>query len=465
MANLVSTYRKQLHAPKLSRESAQWSLDQAELALDNSFFYGILKSTLRSGMICCAIPFVLMVGGLTLFPIPGAVIASGFLTSESASRRIQSPEAAVVDKILVRDGDVVTAGQDLILLNDSAARAELAIASVSRDQLAARAARLSAEALKLDAVTFPKELTSRIGDPVIDSLLAAEKDLFMLRLDTHRTQLAQKAEQATQIIEQVEGVKGQIASAERQIELVTEQVENLRKLAANNLVESSRLNVAERDLAAAEGQLAQFRATIALANAREAELNSQIAELTATRMSGAAAEQSDVQSQYSEMSQRAVAAERRVQNLRLTAPSDGIVSELKIRTVGGVTTVSEQLMIITPAGDQLIGELQVSPRDASNIFIGQDAELHFSAIGGSNAPQYSGEVTYLAPDVTIDLRTGLPHFTVRVNIKKPINDQARERGFNLSSGTPVEVFLLREPQPIIAYVARPIIDQAQRAFR
>lgn len=466
MTDLVSSFRnRKVATAEAPIEPAQWTIDSADLALESSPFYDNLKSTLRRGLIYCAIPFVLMVGGLTLFPIPGAVIASGFLTSESAPQRVQSPQTAVVDQIFVHDGDTVVAGQPLVQLNDTNARAELEIASRERDQLAGRLARLSAESRDLDAVLFQEELTSRIGDPFIDSIVAAETKLFQLRLEAYKTQLAQRAEQTTQIAEQVIGVKGQITSAQRQLELLNEQVGNLRQLVQNNLVESSRLNAAEQNLAAIEGQLAQYNATVSLAKARQAELNSQIAELTATRMSTAAAEQSEVQRQYSEVSQRAVAAERSVQQLRLTAPSDGIVSDLRVRTLGGVATASEQVLVITPAGDQLIGELQVSPRDASNIFVGQDAELHFSAIGGSNAPQYSGKVTYLAPDVTIDQRTGVPHFVVRVSINEPINDAARDLDGDLSSGTPVEVFLLREPQPIIAYVARPIIDQAQRAFR
>jgi multidrug resistance efflux pump len=121
-------------------------------------------------------------------------------------------------------------------------------------------------------------------------------------------------------------------------------------------------------------------------------------------------------------------------------------------------------MTIVPQHDKLIAELNVSPRDVPHIHVGQPAELHFNAMGGSSAPQFSGKVTFVAPDLVIDQRTGVPHFVVRVGVDAPINEPAKLMQ-RLGSGMPVDVYILSQAQPIISYIGKPIIEQAQRAFR
>jgi HlyD family secretion protein len=448
----------------MSGADQSWQVERAEMTLASSPFYADLRQSLRKGFLWSVVPFLLLVFGLTFFPIPGAVISSGFLVSETSAKQIQAPETAVIRSILVADGDTVSAGQTLIQLDDTLAMAEMLIIQQSIDRLEARSARLGAEALGLDAVEFPETFVARMDIPAVATIAAAERELFGLRLATHTTQLDQMGEQTIQIEEQVRGVMGQVAAVDTQYRLATEQSANLSELASRNLIERTRMVEAQQLVATLEGQSAQFNATIALARARQAELNSQIAEIGSARMSEAASEQRDTLAELANFYEQRIAATKRVELLRLVAPEAGIVSELQVRTVGGVVSASEQLMTITPTGDQLIAEMRVDPRDAPSIYFGQPAELHFSAIGGSNAPQFSGNVLYISPDVAHDQRTGISYFTVRAAMDQPINQQARELQ-DLGPGMPVEVFLLKEAQPIFAYVARPVIEQARRAFR
>ena len=57
----------------------------------------------------------------------GAVIAPGIVVAESNTKRVQQKDGGVVKKILVRDGDRVVEGQDLVILDDTETRAELGI--------------------------------------------------------------------------------------------------------------------------------------------------------------------------------------------------------------------------------------------------------------------------------------------------------------------------------------------------
>lgn len=423
-----------------------------------------LRRVLRNSTLFSLIPFLALVAGLTLFPIPGAVIGNGYVTFESAAKTVQAPETGVIEGILVRDGDLVTAGQSLIRMDSTAAATDLAIITKSMDQVIARIGRLEAETLDRDELTFDAELVARNDNPEVAAIIGAERQLFQLRQETYRSQLSQMQEQRNQIDDQVIGLTGQLAATREQATLLGETIEANKALVEKQLALSSQLSELRQRMAILQGQISQMEATMALAKGRKAQLDSEIAELRNTRMSDASSDLRQAQISLMELAQRRVAAASHLDLLDIRSPQDGTVTNMQVRTPGGVVSTTETLMTIAPLNDRLISEIKISPRDAPHVFVGQPVELHFSAIGGANAPIFAGEVTFVSPDVVFNEQSGVPYFTVRTTIGEPINDPARTL-VAASAGTPVEVFLLREAQPVFAFIARPLFDQAQRAFR
>src|SRR5258705_4301680 len=81
----------------------------------------------------------------TYAPLESAAIAVGTVESESSRKTIQHLEGGIIREILVADGDVVRAGQTLISLEDTKARAEAQSLQGQLWEAAAREARLQAE--------------------------------------------------------------------------------------------------------------------------------------------------------------------------------------------------------------------------------------------------------------------------------------------------------------------------------
>src|SRR5690349_9633486 len=96
---------------------------RAAMIMPGATSYRRMRRMLRVGVLLSTVPFLLLVAVLTLIPIPGATIATGYLTSESSAKDIQSPQTAVVKAILVKDGDAVRAGDRLVELDDTSANA------------------------------------------------------------------------------------------------------------------------------------------------------------------------------------------------------------------------------------------------------------------------------------------------------------------------------------------------------
>jgi membrane fusion protein, type I secretion system len=99
--------------------------------------------------------FVLGFGTWSAFaPLESAAIASGAVESESSRKTIQHLEGGIIKEIRVADGDVVRAGQILISLDDTRARAEVESLQGQLWDAKAREVRLRAEQQGNERVLF-----------------------------------------------------------------------------------------------------------------------------------------------------------------------------------------------------------------------------------------------------------------------------------------------------------------------
>ena len=93
-------------------------------------------------------------------PLAGAAIAPAVVAPDGSRKTIQHLEDGIVRRILVQDGSMVTAGQTLIELDDTAARAEHAALLAQSQALIAAEARLMAEQSGVATATFPTRSSS-----------------------------------------------------------------------------------------------------------------------------------------------------------------------------------------------------------------------------------------------------------------------------------------------------------------
>src|SRR3712207_6347403 len=89
---------------------------------------------------------VLGLGGLAgAVELSGAVMAPGSVIVDTHVKKVQHPTGGVVGEIRIREGAHVKAGDVVVRLDETVARANLAMITKSLDELAARQARLEAE--------------------------------------------------------------------------------------------------------------------------------------------------------------------------------------------------------------------------------------------------------------------------------------------------------------------------------
>lgn len=427
-----------------------------------------VRSTLsiRRHMMAIGAAAATMFGGIGIMgaatSMSGAVISSGSLVVESSVKKVQHPSGGVVKTLRVKEGDHVAAGDLLVQLDETVARANLAAVTKSLWELEARRARLQAERDGSAEIAMPAELTS-LSDPAAQAIVDGERRFFQLRRDAASGQKQQLREQILQLREQIGGLKDQLAGKQQESEFLDKELSGVEQLWQQRLVSLTRLTALQRDTARLLGERGQLTASIAQAKGKISETELKIIQIDQDFRSDVAKELAEVRAKYAETVEKQVAARDQTEKLELRAPQAGVVHDLAVHTQGGVIAPGDTVMTIVPDADSLVVETHITPQDIDQVRLGQAVVLRFTNFNARTTPEIDGEVARIGADISRDDKTGPSYFVVRISIAP---EQAVRLGkAKLMPGMPVEVFIVTDQRTMLSYLTKPLADQARRAFR
>jgi HlyD family secretion protein len=425
------------------------------------------KQSIRRHMLITVVVVVLLVGGLggwaATSEFSGAVIAQGQLVVDTSVKKVQHPTGGVVAELLVRDGHQVKAGDVVIRLDDTQTRANHQIVSKGLDEMAARRAREESELEGEESIKFPESLLARKDDPDVARLISGETRLFETRRKTREGLKSQLGERVLQSEEEIRGLTSQVASKEKQIEWIQQELEGVRDLWAKKLVQFNRVTSLEREQARLEGERGQLIAATAQSKGKISETKIQILQIDQDMRTEVGKDLAEIRSKTAELVEKKVAAEDQLKRVDIRAPQDGMVHQLDVHTVGGVVSAGQQIMLVVPAADKLIVEAKVQPQDIDQVRIGQKSVMRFVNFNSRTTPEINGHVSLVSADVTLDQRTGLSFYTVRIGISP--EEMANLTEHKLIPGMPVEVFIQTTIRTVVSFFIRPFQDQIAKAFR
>ncbi len=398
----------------------------------------------------------------TFSVISGAVIASGQAVVHGKPKEIQSLDGGVVAELLVKDGDVVAAGDRLMRLDPTLLEVNLDIA---RGQLAAALAlraRLQAEQVQAETLEF------KYPDAPFDRLESAQheqgqREIFTARAAVLKGQRAQLDEAQKQFDTQAKGIQGQIAALDEQVALLDKDLVNMRSLANKGLTRQSQMSEVQRSKSQLVGQLAALEAERAqLANARR---ESELSVLQAERsfLEDVVTQLREVSSTVQELTLQIVTHEAQLSRIDIVAPAAGIVHQLQITTLGGVVVPGETIAQIVPLDQGMDFELRVDPRNIDQVHPGQIARLVISSFDPQTTPELSASVASVSPGVLTDPQTGQIFYQVSLAITP--EELAQLGSATLMPGMPVEAYLETGDRSVLSYLLHPVTSHLRRALR
>ncbi|RWR26864.1 HlyD family type I secretion periplasmic adaptor subunit [Sinirhodobacter populi] len=421
------------------------------------------KTPIIAGLMTLAV-LVFGFGGWGAFAsIMGAVIATGRVEVQDQRRIVQHPDGGVVERVLVREGDAVTAGQVMLVLDGDRLRAELAMAEAQYYEILARSGRLEAER-DGSAITFRSELTERAArDALVAALMRGQEGLFTARAATLAGQRAQLGERITQVESQITGLDAQIAALERQSALIAQEVSDKRRLLDLGLVPSATVMALDREAARLDGERGSLIAAQAEARGRIVETRLEILALDSRRREDATKELRDLGLQELQLTEQRTVLREQISRLEVRAPVAGLVHGLQVAGPRAVLRAADTVAYVVPQDRPLIVAARVSPGDVDNVHPGQAATLRFTAFSSRTTPELTGRVTLVSADSFEDAETRQSYFRAEVTIDP---EEMRNLGAaQVLPGMPVEVMLTTGARPAMTYLLKPVTDYFARAFR
>jgi len=335
---------------------------------------------------------------------PGSIIPTGRI------QVIQSTDGGQIERIFVREGDIVKKGQLLVQLDDIKLQASVGEAEGKVASLMSSMARINAELFDRP-LAFPGEVKN------------------FPEFVANQTMLYNKRRQALQ---------DQLASLTQMLSLMKQELNmNMPLLEKGDVARSDVLRL-QRSVSDLESQRI---------NVRNKYLQDLQAEYTKT--------EEDL------VSAREILAQRRdaLKDTKIFAPVNGIVKNIRLTTVGGVLRPGDEAMSIVPTGEELILEVKMSPKDIAYVRVGQGASVKFDTYDSSIYGSAEGKVDYISPDtLTEETQNGNANYYrvhIRVDTSKMKPHQQGEK-IEISPGMTATAEIQTGRNTVWKYLTKPI---------
>lgn len=391
-------------------------------------------------------------------PMPGTVV------KESNRKTIQYLQGGTVQDILVKDGDVVKAGQVLVRMNPVTAKSVLDITIAQYLVARAAEARWKAELAGKSSVPLPAALNDYRDDPRLGGVMLLQNQLLESRASSLRTELSAMDEIVAGLRSQIAGIEESRQNKRAQLVSLKEQLENMRDLAKDGFVARNRYLEMQRAFEQLNGAIAEDTGNIGRST-------KQISETVMRKAQRTSEYQKEVRTMLADVSKEADALKARIdgQSFDLAAaeiksPVDGVVTGSSLFTRGGVVGSNTKIMEIVPTDDAYVVEGQLPVNLIDKVHVGLPVEMSFVAFNSNRTPHIAGEVIQVAADRTVEERTGMPYYKVRARVSPEGAKVISAKKLAIVSGMPVEVMIKTGERSMMSYLLKPVFDRAKSSM-
>lgn len=385
------------------------------------------------------------------------VTVNAVVVPEGRLRLAQAPVAGVVERIHVRRGEDVQAGDVLITLNAESVATILLERQLQQEQL---------------------ELVERHRDDVVPEdiahlreQIASEQRQFERLEDIHEQAMARLDEQTTRYEGQIENIQDRLALIETQLTIN-------RRLEEEGLAARNRVLEVQQALAEAKTRLAEMESLareVTLERridrqefARERERYQQtVAKLEReieTRQTEAdrAVEEARVAFEHADRRVRFITpgaqlaeldAEANVAVIR--APAAGRVADVAVRNPGQTLERGATVATIVPTEANLVAELHVPDSEVGRLEEGQRVRMKFAAFPYQQHGVLVGELGRVPPGVEETREGGEPYYRVPATLDQAYFRVAGEQQ-PLLPGMTITAEIVTGEQTILSRFLRPL---------
>ena len=342
--------------------------------------------------------------------------ANGRIVPDGREQIIASLEGGILRELLVREGQQVSEGQALALLDPTRYEAQAAEGTSKKQSMLGTQARLQAEATGRP-LEFPEGLPEEVVQGESENFDARQRALNQA-VETNR----RSAKLLAHELQVAEGLSIKGLMSEVEVMRVRRQLNDLE------LQTQERINRYRQDAAS---ELVRVRNELAL------------------------------------MDEQAVVRDDALRRTTLVAPVKGVVKTIRNSTVGGVIAPGAPLIELMPLGKRLLVEARVLSSDIGFVKVGQPVKVKLTAYDYALYGAMEGTVLSISPDVASDPEkaSSAEGTWYRAIVKAESGTLKQfDKPLDLLPGMTASVEIRTGQRSVLGFLLRPLV-KTQEAFR
>ena len=400
-----------------------------------------------------------------LAPLSSALVSAGEVVVSSYRKSIQHYEGGIVSKIYVRNGDIVNEGDPLIQLETVQSESKRDNNKKRLFTSQAELERLLAEQNFEKEITFSEELiTQAQSDQDIKNALNQQKQLYNARLKAFDQESKTLGTRIKQTRQQISGLNKQRAIMLEQTASLKKEQEAFDTLFNEGLADGQRARELNRSILSTQNEISRVESEVSRSKIQITETNLQIATRKQDYLKDIGEKIKRVQADYYNFKEGLEIAADRLDRTTIRSPERGIIVDLQVHTLGSVVNSGQTLLDLVPEQDAFTVEAKLMTQDINEVYLGQKADIRFSAFNAKITKVIEGEVINVSADRLLNKRDDSPYYMVRLRVTdnglKDLTD-----GMELKPGMPAEVMIRRGERTLFSYLLKPIADSFARSFK
>ncbi len=412
----------------------------------------------KQGMVTILLIFGLF-GLWSIFaPIETTITASGKMITHSYNKSVKHTSGGIVQKIFVEEGDLVKKDQPLLQIESYEEESKLKSYITKHDNNVLVICRLNAEAKIKKILNCEESKVNLVDLSSYDDYMKEQRMLFNSNVRSFNAKIHLLRSRNAVLYSQNKGLEQQIVLHSQLLDSYKKELKKWKQLLREDAIDELKAIETQRRVVEVALQLDSLASRIEENSASIESHNQEIVFEEEQFENTAFIKRNELILDNKITYQSIVSFQELVKNLTLKSPSDGLVTDMKIRSTGEVISPHKQIMSIVPNTQSLRIEAFVLPTDIEKLYVGQEAEVSFPAFVDPSALPITGKIIYIAADITTPENGNESFYIIRMEFTEEGLAAIKKNNFKIVPGMPTSAFIHTGKKTLSTYLLNPILQ-------